>query len=133
VSTTGDVPALRVIAGAAIDAMGIVGALRAAWRSLSRLKVDMKAPPGELHLVELQVAPERRNEGLGGRLLDEVERIARQEEKPHVSLTTAIDNPARRLYERRGYDVVDERRNARYLARTGSPGRVLMVKHLDGT
>ena len=47
-----------------------------------------------------------------------------------LSLTTQIDNPARRLYERSGFHVEAEKRHARYEAITGSPGRVLMVKEL---
>ena len=47
-----------------------------------------------------------------------------------LSLTTAIDNPARHLYERMGFTVELEKRNRRYQSITGSPGRVLMVKHL---
>jgi hypothetical protein len=48
-----------------------------------------------------------------------------------LSLTTAITNPARRLYERNGYGVVGEKRDAEYERITGVPGRVLMVKELD--
>ena len=48
----------------------------------------------------------------------------------HLSLTTRSDNPARRLYERNGYTVIEERTGRRYARMTGTPGRILMVKPL---
>jgi ribosomal protein S18 acetylase RimI-like enzyme len=71
------------------------------------------------------VDPARRGQGIGARLLDSV--IALAGERP-VSLTTRIDNPAQHLYVRHGFHVVEEKRHAAYEARTGSPGRVLMVR-----
>jgi ribosomal protein S18 acetylase RimI-like enzyme len=133
VSSGGDVPPLRIVARHAIRAMGLAGALKSAWRSTARLKVDMTAPDDGLHLVELQVAPERRGQGFGARLLAAVEQEATRLGARHVSLTTAIDNPARHLYERHGYEVRAEKRNDRYQRVTGSPGRVLMVKPLEST
>ncbi len=127
----GDMPAFGVVARAAVDAMGIVGALRAAWRSLARSKVDLPAPEGGAHLVELQVSPQHRNRGIGTFLLGEVDAYAVEQRAAHVSLTTATDNPARGLYERNGYRVVGERTNARYERITGSAGRILMVKAFD--
>jgi ribosomal protein S18 acetylase RimI-like enzyme len=128
-STEGDMPPLTILAGTAIRSMGFMGALTAGWRSLARSRVEIKAPDG-LHLVELQVAPEHRNKGLGALLLGEIERQARARHALALSLTTSIDNPARHLYERSGFTVELEKRNRRYESITGSPGRVLMVKRL---
>jgi ribosomal protein S18 acetylase RimI-like enzyme len=86
------------------------------------------APEGGVHLVELQVSPQHRNRGIGAFLLGEVEARAIGQRAAHISLTTATDNPARRLYERNGYGVAGERTNARYERITGSAGRILMVK-----
>lgn len=127
----GDVPPLRELIGMSVRAMGLTGALRAGWRSTARMRVDFSAPPGGPHLVELHVDPTRRGQGIGGTLLDEVGRRCRARGVPHLSLTTTIDNPARRLYERHGFVIEGERRSARYQRFTGVPGRVLMVKHLD--
>ena len=130
VGSGGEIPALRIVARHAIASMGVLGALRSAWRSTARLKVDLTAPPGGVHLIELQVSPRHRNRGIGRILLDHVEARARKEGAEHVSLTTASDNPARRLYQRNGYAVAAEKADARYQRLTGSPGRVLMVKPL---
>lgn len=130
VSGGGDVPPFGVIVRSALRAFGILGSVRAAWKSSARARVDMKAPPDCLHLVELQVHPGERNQGTGGALLRAVEQEARARGVGNVSLTTAIDNHARRLYERHGFAVVDEKRDRRYERLTGSPGRVLMVKPL---
>jgi len=47
-----------------------------------------------------------------------------------MSLTTHTSNPARRLYERHGYRVVETRTDPAYERYTGIEGRVLMVKEL---
>jgi len=126
----GDLPPFGVIARSAVRAFGILGSVRAAWKSSARARVDLKAPPDSLHLVELQVHPSARNQGGGGVLLRAVEAEARARGRGNVSLTTTINNPARRLYERHGFAVVAEKRDVRYERLGGSPGRVLMVKPL---
>jgi ribosomal protein S18 acetylase RimI-like enzyme len=133
VSDGSDIPPLRDVAAMAIGSMGIAGALAAAWRSTARQRVDLPAPPGGLHLVELQVHPRHRGAGIGGTLLDAVEAHARAHGAPHLSLTTGASNPARRLYERHGYEVVAQRSARRYARLTGIPGRVLMVKQIVPT
>jgi ribosomal protein S18 acetylase RimI-like enzyme len=128
ISRAGGVPPLRVVARCAVIAMGFAGALASAWRSLARLRVEIAAPKGGIHLFELQVTPLHRNRGVGADLLARVDELAIEQRAAHVSLTTATDNPARRLYERAGYTVVAERTSRRYERITGSAGRVLMVK-----
>jgi ribosomal protein S18 acetylase RimI-like enzyme len=125
-----DIPPFPIVARAAINAMGLVGALRAAIRSTARLRVELPAPEG-LHLVELQVSPDHRNRGIGALLLGHVDDYALEQKAEHISLTTATDNPARRLYERSGYRVAAQKTNARYRRITGSDGRILMVKTIS--
>lgn len=131
VSQGAETPSFRTLARAAAAAMGLAGALRAARRSLARRKVDLCVPEGGVHLVELQVAPDLRNRGIGAFLLARVDEYAIAQNAEHVSLTTATNNPARGLYERNGYRLVDQKTNARYERITGSEGRVLMVKPLE--
>jgi ribosomal protein S18 acetylase RimI-like enzyme len=123
-----DIPPFPVVARAGINAMGLLGALGAAWRSRARLRVELPAPEGGVHLVELQVSPAHRNRGVGAFLLSRVDDHAIEQNAAHISLTTTTDNPARRLYERNGYRVVGQKTNARYERITGSEGRLLMVK-----
>lgn len=127
-SRDGGAPPLPVVARAAIRGMGVAGALGAAWRSTARLRVELKAPDGGVHLFELQVAPTHRNRGIGAFLLGRVDDYALGQRAQHISLTTATDNPARRLYERSGYSVAEQKTNERYRRITGSDGRVLMIK-----
>ena len=47
-----------------------------------------------------------RGRGLGGWLLNELAQAAEAEGFTRLSLSVAADNPARRLYERLGYDEV---------------------------
>ncbi len=125
-----EVPSLGRVAAMAVRAMGVAGALAAAWPAASRRAVDLSPPPGGAHLTELHVHPNHRGEGIGGALLDAVEGAARSQGAPHLSLTTGSSNPARHLYERHGFEVVAERASHRYTRLTGIPGRVLMVKSL---
>jgi len=47
-----------------------------------------------------------------------------------MSLTTHIANPARHLYERHGFRVVETRTDPDYERYTGIEGRVRMAKEL---
>ena len=67
---------------------------------------------------------------IGAFLLQCVDDYAIEQSATHISLTTSTENPARRLYERAGYTVVEQKTNARYERITGSAGRILMIKPL---
>ena len=47
-----------------------------------------------------------------------------------MSLTTSTANPARRLYERHGFRVVETRTDTAYKRYTEIDGRYLMVKDI---
>lgn len=98
--------------------------------SRARARVQPSRPPEAFDVAELDVDATMRNRGIGGTLLAHADRVAIADCFRQMSLQTRIDNPARRLYERSGYRVVQERRDAAYERLTGSPGRVLMVKDL---
>jgi ribosomal protein S18 acetylase RimI-like enzyme len=132
VQTTGtgsDAPPARVLISAALRSFG--------WklptvvlRARTRARVDLEAPPGATHIVEVQVHPSHRGSGIGGHLLRDVEARARAAQVATLSLTTTITNPARRLYERHGFVVLTEVVDRGYEELTGAPGRVLMAKVL---
>jgi ribosomal protein S18 acetylase RimI-like enzyme len=71
-----------------------------------------------------------RGVGIGAALLAEIERRARAAERVALSLSTTTSNPARRLYERAGFRVVETLDDPAYRVLTGIAGRVLMVKRL---
>jgi ribosomal protein S18 acetylase RimI-like enzyme len=125
-----EIPSLRRVASMAVRAMGIRGALAAAWPASARLAVDITPPAGGTHVSELHVHPHHRGKGIGGALLDVVEDEARAAQAGHISLTTGSSNPARHLYERHGFEVMSERTGRRYARLTGIPARVLLVKQL---
>ena len=63
-------------------------------------------------------------------MLKYAEEEAREQDCRLMSLTTHIANPARRLYERHGFRVVETRTDPDYERYAGIAGRVLMVKEL---
>ncbi len=99
-------------------------------RDRLRSRVHIPVPEGTFHIAELHVLSERRNLGIGAALLAEAERMARAGGFAAMSLTTTTSNPARRLYERLGFEVVKTTSDEEYRRCTGIDGRVLMVKRL---
>lgn len=71
-----------------------------------------------------------RGNGVGAALLQQAEAEARIQSSTQLSLTTATNNPARRLYEREGFRLVETRTDPEFEHATGVAGRVLMVKSL---
>jgi GNAT superfamily N-acetyltransferase len=59
-----------------------------------------------LLLMDISLLPERRGAGLGGAILADVLALAGAKGKP-VSLHVEIRNPARRLYQRFGFTIVE--------------------------
>jgi ribosomal protein S18 acetylase RimI-like enzyme len=58
----------------------------------------------ECYLAELYVVPDRRGEGLGHALMDEVFAVAREKGAGHIELNTSDDDvAARALYEKLGF------------------------------
>ena len=61
----------------------------------------------EVHLIRLFILPEFQNHGFGTRILREVTALADEQRLP-IRLRVLRVNPARRLYERHGFAVVEE-------------------------
>jgi GNAT superfamily N-acetyltransferase len=120
-------PAVALAAIRIFGPFGVVGLLT---RARARARLDMPSPAGALHIGELDVDPRYRNRGIGGALLDYAEAQAREGGYRQMTLETTITNPARHLYERHGFRVVETRTDPDYERYTGIPGRVRMVKAL---
>jgi ribosomal protein S18 acetylase RimI-like enzyme len=97
----------------------------------ARTRVQSKIPEHAYHIGELDVDPARRGHGIGGALLRHAEAEARSAGLKLMSLTTTTSNPARRLYERHGFRVIETKTDPEYQKITGIAGRVLMAKDLD--
>lgn len=57
--------------------------------------------------LSIAVAPARRGRGVGAALLVGLLERARSDGTRRVSLSVEVDNPARRLYERAGFEVLE--------------------------
>ncbi len=120
-------PGLAFLALRVAGPLGLVGLVRR-LRTLDRVK---PAPiPGAYPVRELHVDPKHRNRGIGGALLDDAEAEARAAGYAQMTLTTTTVNPARHLYERHGFRVVETKTDPIYERYTGIEGRHRMVKDL---
>lgn len=98
-------PVLEAVTG--LHLVGVFG-LRATWRLArkQRLYGDLvEARPDEYYVSNLGVLPEFQGRGIGGALLDFADEQARAAGLGKCSLLVAQDNPALRLYRRRGYEI----------------------------
>ncbi len=114
-----------------IRILGLPRTIRSLPYISAQRRVNAPAPEGSYHIAELHTHPDRRNRGLGRAALEYAEEQARKECAPSMSLVTTVINPARHLYERQGFRVVETRTDVEYERMTGIPGRNLMVKELS--
>ncbi|MBV7572542.1 GNAT family N-acetyltransferase [Pseudomonas sp. PDM32] len=70
--------------------------------------VSLSRDAGALYIRELQVVEAFRGQGIGSWAIDQVLSVAHQERRPALRLTVFEDNPARALYERKGFTVVGQ-------------------------
>jgi len=115
----------------AIRIFGLAKALRGLPRIRARARLNFDHPPGAYSVHELHVDPRDRNRGIGGALLEYAEEQARRGGHERMALTTTTSNPARRLYERHGFRVVETRTDPAYEKYAGIAGRHLLVKELS--
>lgn len=125
-----DTPVTPRLVYLALRTFGPLGILRLLPRLRARVRVQPKTPDGAYHIAEIDVDPAFRNKGIGGALLDHGEAAAHTGGYHIMSLTTSTANPARRLYERHGFQVAETRTDTAYKRYTGIDGRHLMVKEL---
>jgi ribosomal protein S18 acetylase RimI-like enzyme len=116
-----------------LHAIRILGPLRAIGllpKMRAQSRVNAKGPTDAYYVTELHVHPRYRNRGIGGAALGYAEADARQRGHSHIALIVTTANPARRLYERHDFRIVETRTDRAYERYTGIPGRHLMVKEL---
>jgi ribosomal protein S18 acetylase RimI-like enzyme len=130
----GERTASHLSAALLLRALRIFGPARFAAglpRIRARTRVDVTHPQGAYVVRELHVDRRHRNWGVGGALLRYAEEEARRAGFPVMSLSTTTINPARNLYERHGFRIVETRADPAYERYTGIVGRYLMVKELS--
>ncbi|AXE31246.1 N-acetyltransferase [Chromobacterium phragmitis] len=83
--------------------------LRAEGRPVGYCSYALAEPPGEMKLEQLYLLEELRGQGLGGRMMDEVEAAARAMDCATLMLTVNRHNAeAIAVYEKRGFRVRGE-------------------------
>jgi ribosomal protein S18 acetylase RimI-like enzyme len=120
-------PRLVLLTLRVVGPLGIPGLIRR-LKAMDRVKPP--PVPGAYKVQELHVDPQYRSRGIGGTLLDCAEAEARAAGYAQMTLTTTTVNPARRLYERHGFRVVETKTDPDYERYTGIAGRHRMVKDL---
>jgi ribosomal protein S18 acetylase RimI-like enzyme len=105
-------------------------AVRLPWRLQLGARVTPAKPAGSFVIDELHVLPSTRGRGVGARLLAHAVMLATEAGRSTISLDTYTTNPARRQYERAGFNAVAETHDATFERLTGIAGRVLYVKSL---
>jgi L-amino acid N-acyltransferase YncA len=96
-------------------------------RLSARRAVHLVPPEHSLYIAELQVHPDHRGRGLGGRLLSWSADRCVELGLEQRSLITGTANPAIHLYERHGFTVTSTATDERYERIFGQAGRVLMT------
>lgn len=74
-------------------------------RALGRLWLDSR--PGSLHVLDISLIPAARGQGIGTALLRSLMAACREDRKD-LSIFVELHNPARRLYERLGFEAEGE-------------------------
>lgn len=73
--------------------------------AIGRLYVNDE--PERLHVIDISLVPASRAQGIGGAVLRDVLELARQRGKA-VTIHVEKNNPARRLYDRLGFETVED-------------------------
>lgn len=82
----------------------LVGIALLKWRGMPELHTTLLAPSPRV--TDLYVHEDWRGQGIGNAILHEAEHQAKLRGYSTINLSVALDNPAKRLYERRGYQDI---------------------------
>lgn len=97
------VPAMREHGGVEVFLAEVDGAAVGVCTVVDKFSTFAAATTLNVH--DIAVLDEHRGEGIGRALLDRVEERARERGCARVNLEVLDDNPARRLYERAGFEA----------------------------
>jgi len=97
-----------------------------------QLIVDtMPNQPHRAEVAKMMVHPGARRQGIGRKMMTEIEAVAREDHRTLLTLDTGVDNPARHLYLAMGFVEVGE--IPRYALQALTPelvGTMIMYKEL---
>lgn len=81
--------------------------IRGVWMedTLAGLIVGAQVAPAFGFILQVAVAPERQGQGIGTRLIRELAERLRADGFVHIGLGVTCANPARRLYQRLGFQT----------------------------
>jgi ribosomal protein S18 acetylase RimI-like enzyme len=100
-------------------------------RAMTIMRVAPHHEPGAWIVEHVATRPEFRRRGLVDRLLEAILERGRARGATQADISLLIGNePARRAYEKAGFRVVGEKRDADFEAVYGSPGTISMSRSL---
>jgi len=103
-------------------------ALRRSQRVLACIPEEME---GAWVIDSVATVPEFRRQGITGKLLEEMVEKGRRQGFQTAQINIYIGNiPAQRLYEKHGFEVVDEKRHPDFEEAIGSPGMARLLRDL---
>lgn len=70
-------------------------------------RIYLRDDSGRLHIVDISLLPASRGQGIGGAILRDILHQARSSQKA-MSIRVEKFNPARRLYDRLGFQVIED-------------------------
>jgi ribosomal protein S18 acetylase RimI-like enzyme len=95
------------------------------------LNFDDKISREELKVESLTVSKEMRGQGVGTKLLTRVEQFATEHGYSFLSLNVVDTNPAKRLYERLGFEIVETKQLGFLTKRAGFTSVHYMQKRIQ--
>jgi translation initiation factor 4G len=100
-------------------------------RALTIRNISMQHEPGAWVVENVATRPEFRRRGLIDRLMEQMLERGRQRGAKTADIGVFIGNdPAQRAYEKHGFHVVDEKRDAAFEAVYGTPGARMLRRGL---
>lgn len=75
--------------------------------TIGRLYVHSNFQGKEIRIVDISILPAFRGKGIGGRLLQDLQQVAKALNRP-LSIHVEVFNPARNLYTRMGFKMISE-------------------------